>query len=179
MPNVFGQDVTRVEEITAAFARHGDAMRLTYRAHYEFDDRSQDPYAGTRLERPAAMIGNAPGMVYPWEQVFLAAAGCAGSDYPMLAAHLGVPIERVEFTVEGTLDPRGEFDGLNGYEAPADAKPCYLGLHFRTTLVSSAAEADLQAIHRRVLEHNMVLGALRGVPRTDELKIVRAGAAVA
>jgi hypothetical protein len=91
----------------------------------------------------------------------------------MLAAHLNVPIDRVEFVVEGTFDPRGEFDGLNGYEAPADAASCYLGLHFRATLTSTASEADLQAIHRRVLARNMVLGALRGVPKTDELRVVR------
>jgi hypothetical protein len=149
-------------------------MRVTYRAHYVFDETSRDIYAGTRLERPAAMVGNPPGVVYPWEQVFLSAAACAGSDYPMLANHLGLPLERVEFVVEGVFDPRWEFDGLAGYEGPADAKHCYLGLHLRTTLRSSAPEAALAGIHRRVLERNMVLGALRGIPRTDELKIERA-----
>ena len=105
MPNFFGQDLTTVSEISEALHRHGDASRLTYRAHYVFDDRSRDPYAGTRLERPAAMVGNPPGVTYPWEQVFLAAAGCAGSDYPMLASHLAVPIQRVELVVEGRLRP--------------------------------------------------------------------------
>jgi hypothetical protein len=46
--------------------------------------------------------------VYPWEQIFVAAANCAGSDYPMLAAHLGIPLDRVEFLIEGVFDPRGE-----------------------------------------------------------------------
>jgi hypothetical protein len=174
MPNVFGQDLNSVAEITGALERHGDAMRVTYRAHYVFDETSRDIYAGTRLERPAAMVGNPPGVVYPWEQVFLSAAACAGSDYPMLANHLGLPLERVEFVVEGVFDPRWEFDGLAGYAGPADAKHCYLGLHLRTTLRSSAPEAALAGIHRRVLERNMVLGALRGIPRTDELKIERA-----
>jgi hypothetical protein len=80
----------------------------------------------------------------------------------------------VEFVVEGVFDPRWEFDGLAGYAGPADAKHCYLGLHLRTTLRSSAPEEALAGIHRRVLERNMVLGALRGIPRTDELKIERA-----
>ena len=137
MPNVFGEDVESIDAITQALRRHGDAMRLTYRAHYVFDDRSRDPYAGTRLERPAAMVGNPPGVTYPWEQVFLAAAGCAGSDYPMLASHLAVPIQRVELVVEGVFDPRGEFDGLAGYHGPA------------------------------------VIGALRGIPRTDSLRFER------
>jgi hypothetical protein len=52
----------------------------------------------------------------------MAAASCAGSDYPMLAQHLGVPLERVEFVVEGVFDPRGEFDGLGGYRAPRVAR---------------------------------------------------------
>lgn len=177
MPIVFGEDVTTVAEITAALRQHGDAVRGTYRAHYVHDAHTLDPYAGTRLERPPALVGNPPGVVYPWEQVFLAAAACAGSDYPMLARHLGVPIERVEFTVEGVFDPRGEFDGLAGYEGPADAVPCYLALHLVTTLTSDAPEDQLGAIHRRVIDRNMVLGALRGVPRTDALRVVRSGAA--
>lgn len=177
MPNVFGEDVSSVSQIVSAFRRHGDAVRGTYRARYVFDERTVDPYAGTTLERPPALVGNAPGTLYPWEQVFMAAAACAGSDYPMLAAHAGVPLERVEFVVEGLYDPRGEFDGLEGFTAPADARHCYLKLHLRAMLRSSAPREVLEAVHRRVLEHNMVLGALRGVPRTDELRIESAGSA--
>ena len=58
---------------------------------------------------------------------------------------------------------------------PAGARHGYLSLHLRTTLVSTAPRATLEPIHRRVVEKNMVLGALRGIPRTDEL-IVEAGA---
>jgi hypothetical protein len=36
----------------------------------------------------------------------MAAANCAGSDYPMLAAHFRVPLERVELVMEGVFDPR-------------------------------------------------------------------------
>ena len=173
MPNLFGQDINSVEEITDAFRRHGDAVRMTYRARYVWDESSTDPYAGTRLERPAAMIGNPPAVIYPWEQVFVSAASCAGSDFPMLAKHFGVRLERVEFVVEGVFDPRGEFAGLTGLEAPADAAPAYVSLHLRTTVTSDAAESDLRRIHRRVVDHNMVLGALRGIPRTDRLEIER------
>jgi hypothetical protein len=173
MPNVFGQDVTSVDEILACVRRHGDALRGTYRARYVFDERTVDPYSGVALERPAPLVGNPPGVAYPWEQVFLAAAACAGSDYPMLAGHLGVPLTRVAFTVAGVFDPRGEFDGLDGYHAPADAAPCYLSLHLEATLTSPAPEAELAAIHRRVIERNMVLGALRGIPCTDALRIER------
>ena len=167
MPNIFGQDVQSVEEIADACRRHGDAMRLTYRARYVWDDRSKDPYAGARLERPAAMIGNPPAVVFPWEQIFVAAAACAGSDYPMLARHLGVPLDRVELVVEGVFDPRGEFDGLAGLHAPTDAAPCYLGLRLSARLTSDAPDDALESIHRRVIERNMVLGALRGIPRED------------
>ncbi len=104
-----------------------------------------------------------------WEQAFLAAATCAGSDYPMLAAHFGIPLDRVDFVVEGVFDPRGEFDGLGGFDAPPEARHCYRTLHFRGTLVSSAPREELRRIHERVLSHNMVLGALRGIPQTSEL----------
>lgn len=177
MPNVFGRDVTRVDDIVAAFRRHGDAVRGTYRARYVFDDHASDPYSGAALERPPALAGNPPGVVYPWEQVILSAAQCAGSDYPMLAEHFGVPIRRTEFVVECEFDPRGEFDGLAGFVAPASAAGCYLALHVAARLTSDADTARLEEIHRRVLRHNMVLGALRGIPRTDGLELVRIPAA--
>ena len=144
-------------------------MRGIYRARYVFDERSQDPYAGTTLERPDSLLGNPADTVYPWEQIFLAAAACAGSDYPTLAAHYGVPLQRVELVIEGVFDPRGEFDGLAGFAAPADARSCFLSLRVSATLVSPASRASLKEIHSRVLTDNMVLGALRGIPTTSDL----------
>jgi OsmC-like protein len=169
MPVVFGEMVSSVEEIVDLFGRYGDRVSGTYRAHYRFDQNTSDPYTAPRLERPESLRDNPPNVAYPWEQVFLAAAACAGSDYPMLAAHLGVPLDRVELVVEGVFDPRGEFGGLGGFDAPPEARHCYRSLHFRATLVSSAPRAELERIHERVLSHNMVLGALRGIPRTNEL----------
>jgi hypothetical protein len=46
-------------------------------------------------------------------------------------------------------------------------------MHFRTRLTSSAPEDRLRAIHDRVIASNMVLAALRGIPRTSELTITR------
>jgi hypothetical protein len=176
MPNVFGRDVSSVEEIVGAFRQHGDAVRGTYRARYAFGRGSRDPYGGTGLERPPPLRGNPPGPLYPWEQIFVAAAACAGSDYPMLAEHLGIPLERVELVVEGVFDPRGAFDGLDGFRAPADASPCYLGLHLEATLVSPAPRVELEALHERVMARNMVLGALRGIPTTSRLEVRRPSA---
>src|SRR4029077_21007751 len=113
VPNVFGVEASSVEEILGVFRAHGDAVRGAYRARYRFLGVG-DPYNGATLERPAALAGNPPDRMFPWEQIFVAAATCAGSDYPMLAAHLGVPLDQVEFVVEGTFDPRDEFDGLDG-----------------------------------------------------------------
>jgi len=161
--------VSSVEDIVAALDRHGDRVRGTYRAHYRFDQNTGDPYTAPRLERPESLRDNPPDVLYPWEQIFLAAAACAGSDYPMLAAHFRLPLERVDFVVEGVFDPRGEFDGLAGFEAPATARHCYETLHFRATLTSSATREELEQIHERVLSNNMVLGALRGIPQTSEL----------
>jgi hypothetical protein len=171
MPVVFGEAVNSVEEIVGALQRHGDRVRGVYRARYAFDERSRDPYAGTTLERPESLAANPSGTVYPWEQIFLAAAACAGSDYPMLAAHYGVPLDRVELVIEGVFDPRGEFDGLAGYAAPPDARSCFLALHVSVTLVSRASRASLEQIHSRVLSNNMVLGALRGIPTTSQLAL--------
>lgn len=174
MPIVFGESVNSVDEVVAAFRRHGDAVRGTYIARYVFDRHSTDPYRAATLERPASLEENPRDVCYPWEQVFIALANCAGSDYPMLAAHYHVPLDRVELVVEGVFDPRGEFDGLGGYHAPADAAPCFLSLHLRAILVSSAPRERLEEIHRRVMATNMVLGALRGIPKTSELVVADA-----
>ena len=55
MPIVFGVSANSVEEIVAAFARHGDRVRGTYRAHYRFDEDMTNPYAAPRLERPESI----------------------------------------------------------------------------------------------------------------------------
>ncbi len=171
MPNVFGEEVQSVEEIIGAFRKHGDAIRGTYRARYVFGAESESPYAPAALERPPSLQGNPADVVFPWEQVFVAAATCAGSDYPMLAQHLGIPLAAVELVVEGVFDPRGEFDGLSGFSAPPDAAGCYLSLHVRATIESDAPREELERLHRRVLERNMLLGALRGIPLTSEFRV--------
>lgn len=178
MPIVFGEMAASVEEIVAAFHRHGDRVRGTYRAHYRFDQTTSDPYDAPRLERPESLRDNPRDAVYPWEQIFLAAAACAGSDYAMLAAHFGIPLERIDFVVEGVFDPRPQFDGLGGFAVAHDAHHCYTTLHFRATVVSSAPRLELERIHQHVLSHNMVLDALRGIPHTSELVTLpsRAGA---
>ncbi len=174
MPVVFGEAVSTVKDIVRVLKQHGDAVRGTYRARYRFDPQSSDPYAPPLLERPLSLKGNAPAVVYPWEQIFAAAAACAGSDYPMLAAHAGIDLRSVEFSVEGVFDPRGEFDGLDGLAAPSDARHCFLTLHLSATLTSSAPRAALERIHERVISRNMVLGALRGIPMTSELSVRQA-----
>jgi hypothetical protein len=173
MPNVFGEDVYSARQIVDVFRRYGDEVRGIYRARYSFGADCADPYGPAQLERPASLRGNPPESVFPWEQIFGAAATCAGSDYPMLAEHLGIPLERVDLVVEGVFDPRGEFDGLDGWNAPADAAPCFLSLHLAATLTSEAPREQLERLHARVLARNMVLGALRGIPRTSELTVRR------
>jgi hypothetical protein len=174
MPNVFGRDCNSVEETLEACRAYGDRLRVTYRARYVWSPDDHNPYAAaTTLERPEALAGNPDTVVFPWEQLFLAAATCAGSDYPMFAAHLGLPLGRVELVVAGVFDPRGEFDGLDGFQAPPDAASGYLSLHLRAVLDSPAPRDQLQALHDRVVGRNMVLGALRGIPRTTELVIRR------
>ena len=174
MPIVFGVMASTVEDSIDAFRRHGDRVRGVYRAHYRFDATMGNPYAPPRLERPECLDGNPPDVIFPWEQVYLAAAACAGSDYPMLAEHLGIPLERADVVIEGVFDPRGEFDGLSEFRAPDDARHCYRTLHVRTTLISSAPHRELEKLHERVVSNNMVLGALRGVPLTNELKVIPA-----
>src|SRR5690242_14951861 len=101
MPIVFGEAVSTVKDIVSVLKKHGEAVRGTYRARYRFDPRSSDPYMPPLLERPESLKDNAPTTVFPWEQIFSAAAACAGSDYPMLADHAGIELRSVEFIVEG------------------------------------------------------------------------------
>jgi hypothetical protein len=173
MPIVFGCEAHSAEEIIAVCRAHGDALRGTYRARYRWNP-SHAMYAAATLERPDSLRDNPAEVVFPWEQIFVAAATCAGSDYPMLADFERVPLQAVEFVVAGVFDPRGEFVGLGGYEDPAVAS-CYVSLHLRTTLRSSAPREQLERIHRRVISRNMVLDGLRGIPRTDELVVEQAG----
>ncbi len=174
MPIVCGETVSTVEDILSVLKKHGDAVRGTYRARYQFNSEMTDPYTTPLLERPASFKDNAPTVVYPWEQTFVAAAVCAGSDYPMLAAYKGIDLRSVEFVVEGVFDPRGQFDGIDGLEAPVDARHCYPALHLRATLSSSAPRAMLEELHERVISHNMLLGALRGIPMTNDLVVRQA-----
>jgi uncharacterized OsmC-like protein len=169
MPIVFGCDATSVEEIVSQFRQHGDRIAGTYRARYTWNAQ-RALYTPAALERPESLRDNPPDVVYPWEQLYLAAATCAGSDYPMLAHELAVPLASVEFVVSGVFDPRHEFSGLRGFTSPQ--RHCYLGLHLKATLESTGARDQLEAIHRRVVEHNMALDGLRGIPRTDELVII-------
>jgi hypothetical protein len=171
MPIVFGESVASVEDIVRTCRTHGDRLRGVYRARYVYDEHSRNPYPGTTLERPDSLAGNPAATVYPWEQIFLAAAACAGSDYPMLASHYGVRLNRVELVVEGLFDPRHEFDGLMGFAAPGGSEHCFLALHLCVTLASPAPRPLLEQIHARVLANNMVLGALRGIPTTSELLV--------
>ncbi|MEH6718646.1 MAG: hypothetical protein V7704_07175 [Aurantimonas endophytica] len=171
MPAIFGEVVSSVADIVSVMKKHGDAVRGTYRARYHFDTESSGYYTTPILERPASMQANEPGVVYPWEQIFTAAAVCAGSDYPMLAAHEGIDLQSIDFVVEGVFDPRGEFDEMDGLEAPVDARHCFLSLHLCATLRSSASLVALEKLHERAIAYNMVLGALRGIPMTSELVV--------
>ena len=173
MPIVFGEPANSVAEIVTALKKHGDRVRGAYRSRYRYDRGGGNPYAAPSLERPAALSEEPASRIYPWEQIFVAAATCAGSDYPMLANHAGIPLERVELVVEGVFDPRGEFEGLDGLEAPPDARPCFLNLHLKASIVSTAPRAELEKLHERVVTRNMVLGALRGVPMTSEAHHLR------
>jgi hypothetical protein len=167
MPVVFGEAVSTVKDIVSLFKKHGNAIRGTYRARYRYDPQSNNPYTTPLVERPESLKDNPPDVIYPWEQIFAAAAVCAGSDYPMLAAHEGIDLRSIEFVAEGVFDPRGD-----GLEAPMDARHCFVSLHLAATVDSSAPRTDLERLHERAISHNMVLGALRGIPMTSEL-IVR------
>lgn len=172
MPIIFGEMAASIEDIVGAFRRHGERVRGMYRAYYRFDSTTRDPYNAPRLERPESLQGNPQTAIYPWEQIFLAAATCAGSDYPMIAAHVGLPLEQIDFVVEGVFDPRPQFDGLGGFSNPGGVRHCYASLHLRASVVSSAPYAALERIHAHIVTHNMVLDALRGIPQTNELIVL-------
>ena len=94
MPIVFGEPANSVVEIVTALKNHGDRLRGAYRSRYPYDRSGGNPYAAPSLERPAALSEEPASRIYPWEQIFVAAATCAGSDYPMLADHAGISLDR-------------------------------------------------------------------------------------
>ena len=171
---VFGEAASTVREIVSVLDKHRDAVRGTYRARYVYDAASGTACSAPRLERPAGHPDNPATVIDPFEQIFCALAVCAGSDYPMLAKDAGIDLRFVDFTAEGLFDLRGKFMGLEGLEAPADARRCFVSLHLRAELRSSAPRSELEKLHRRVISYNMVLGTLRNVHVTDEL-VVRRG----
>jgi|SRR5581483_5249445 len=168
MVNLNGAEVNSVAEIVEHFRAHGKRFPSTYRVTYAL---GPDAYAGARIERPAAFRLNAPGL-YPWEQLLVAAANCAGSDYPMLAEHYGVDLQRLDITFEADFDPRGEFAGLDPKLPASDGmRHCYLAFRWHARVRSDAPKDVLQRIHDRVLSHNMVLDALRAVPMEGRLVV--------
>ena len=170
MVNLNGKEVNSVSEILDEFREHPHSYPGTYRVRYTFGPQS-DAYHGARLERPAAFRMNAGG-AYPWETIIVAAANCAGSDYPMLAEHYDVDLAGVEIELEADFDPRGEFAGLReSLPATPEMRHCYRAFRWKATLHSSASPEKLRTIHERVLSHNMVLDALRAVPITSELVV--------
>lgn len=171
MVNLNGKEVSSVSEILEAFRESPSSFPCTYRVRYRFGMGSHDPYAGASMERPAVLSMNEPG-AYPWEAILVAAANCAGSDYPMLAEHFGVPLDGVDIELSAVFDPRGEFEGLGTIpQHKAGDRNCYQSLHWKATLVSSAPREALARVHERALSHNMVLNALRAVPLTGELVV--------
>jgi hypothetical protein len=175
MPIVFGEEAYSVPQILDVCRRHGDKIRGTYVVHYSLGGGANNPYQGARLHRPPSLAKEDPHAIYPWEQILMAAANCAGSDYPMLADYWGIPFDALDVEFSAVFDPRGEFEGLDPkVPFPADSKPCYLGFTWKATITSDAPEADLRRIHERAMGRNMVLQALRAVPLKHELVVKRA-----
>lgn len=175
VPNVFGEDLYSIPEFMDAFRKHGDKVRGAYVVRYQFGGGNSHPYQGASMRRPPALAKEDPHAVYPWEQLLMAAANCAGSDYPILADYWGIPLEAVEVEFTAVFDPRGEFGGLERDVTIPDGPRSYQSFHWAATLTSSAPKADLERLHRRALSNNMVLTALAAVPMTDSLKVVVPG----
>ncbi len=172
MPIVFGEEAYSIPEILAVFRKHGDKVRGTYTVRYRFGGGDRNPYAGASMERPAMFKDEDPHAIYPWESILVAAANCAGSDYPMIAAHWGIPLEAVDIDLKAVFDPRGEFSGVDpAWKGIPEAPASYQSFRWSATLTSSAPREQLERLQKRVLSHNMVLNALRAVPLTSELKV--------
>lgn len=69
-----------------------------------------------------------------------ALGSCLAVGYGMWAARLGVPIDRVEVTVEADYDSRGEL-GVSD-----DVPPGYTQVRYRVTVASAAPEADVRRV---------------------------------
>lgn len=172
MPNVFGEELYSIPEFIDAFRKHGDRMRGTYTVRYEFGGGMTNPYTGASLKRPPALAKEDPHALYPWEQILMAAANCAGSDYPILAQYWGIPLDRVEVEFTAVFDPRGEFGGLEPDVTIPDGPRSYQAFHWAATVTSPAPRPAIERVHQRALSNNMVLNALSAVPLTHSLRFI-------
>jgi len=123
------------------------------------------------IDEPAS-LGGTDTAPYPVEFVLAALAACQEITYRAYATALGVPLESVSVTLEGSLDLRGFF------AVSDDARPGFTGIRGNVTLKSAASTEDLAKLKAVVDAHCPVLDILRN-PTPVELDLVAAPVAAA
>ncbi len=108
----------------------------------------------------------------PVEYVLVALATCQEITYRAYATALGVPLESVSVTLEGSLDLRGFFAVSN------DARPGFTGIRGAVRLKSVASPEELAKLKAVVDAHCPVLDILRS-PTPVELDLVAVPVAAA
>ncbi len=123
------------------------------------------------IDEPAS-LGGTDTAPKPVEYVLAALASCQEITYRAYATALGVPLESVSVTLEGSLDLRGFF-------AVSDtARPGFTGIRGKVTLKSAASPEDLAKLKAVVDAHCPVLDILRN-PTPVEVDLVAAPVAAA
>jgi putative redox protein len=114
-------------------------------------------------------LGGTDAAPNPVEYVLTALATCQEITYRAYATALGIPLESVSVTLEGSLDLRGFF------AVKDDVRPGFTGVRGIVNLKSSASAAELAKLKDVVDSHCPVLDILKApVPVELELTTERA-----
>jgi uncharacterized OsmC-like protein len=118
-------------------------------------------------DHPPELLGGdaAPAAV---ESLLGALAACVSGGFTMYGAALGIPVERVDMELSGTVD----LQGMMNLPAPGVVRPGFERLHAKISVKSRAPRAELEKLKEIAESSSPVKDSLRAVPYTSELVVV-------
>lgn len=117
------------------------------------------------IDEPASLGGDDQGAT-PVEHLLASLGACTAISYQVWAEKLELTVDRVDVTIDGTIDLQGFF-GLAD-----DVRPGFQGINLDITVTGPHSAADYQRLADTVEQHCPVLDNLtHGVPVTRTLVI--------
>ncbi|GAA1337335.1 OsmC family protein [Saccharothrix algeriensis] len=146
-------DVEAVGALVAAVAQDEAKAKTTWAAHVGWrggfrSEAKVRGFAPTPSDEPTA-LGGGDSAANPVEQLLGALGNCLAVGYAANATAAGIAIERLDVDVRGDIDLR-VFLGLAQGHAGFDS------ITARVRLVSDAPQAELDALHARVVASSPV-----------------------